>query len=830
MTEDELISQMGLEVVGGPQTPNPEDAVISEMGLEVVNQPSQFGPRLGPQAPLNPESMLMGKGPLPEVDTTGVQMPPKKNLLEMSMMERIYDMFTGESKRTPQSMAAKDWKQMSAFKDTFSMPSFMSQVGTALAGGEEDVQIIASQAGLDYTNPDHVRQDAEGNYFFKDLETGEWHSRKPGFGWDDAAGLSTMLGGSIYSLFGKGAAKEGIKRGVIKQLATAGAKEAGIQTGIEAIQLGAGAELDFSDLEDIAMATGAGVGGEALQKIGSGIASLFKNKVVAEGTKEAVEGITDETAKEFAKTVKQAAGGSEKATRKLIAEYDPNLTKMQVFKDLGIDVPPDLYSDSELVKDVAGLSRSLVKSPQAGAWKTTVKDASKRMDDLLEELGGKYSYVEEVDELGKKVMRRGKPAISDLSDDLGMKIEKLKDDFESTGRKLYNEVDQAVSRTSEPITDNLEKYIADRIAMVGEEGLKPKEKEVIKLIQGVKDGTVPFGRLLEEKSEMGAVLRKEMDKSPWNDLRKERLTQLHDAMKADRALTVEIGGGPEALEKLRTADYSWARKGKLEKQMVKYFSKELDGSLSSVFSKMISEAGKVKAADVTKLRRTLKSIPEELAYLKKDIVLTGLADAAISANENSLVKGKFGFNEFYNMWDSIRSSGSAMNAISDAIGPEAVDTLNKIGKASEWMTDARNRVINTGKANQALVGALKADNLMGAVLKKGAKIGSFGLAGGPVAGQAADSMAGAAVEFVNKSDRDTMMAVGELFNDPKFQQTIESAITGAIDNEKTALRLAYNRKVRNFMDAVGEPSDPANVKKWVLGALRAERTMEPQGE
>lgn len=153
---------------------------------------------------------------------------------------------TGSERATATTEALPDWTQMPEFNNLLSSGTWKTAFGTAFGGGPQEIAQIV-QSNFPETK---VFQDEKGNYILQSPSTGQRYAIKPGFQVSDIPrALNIIL---------TGAGTQGGVRGAM----AVGAREAGLQTGIEALQAGTGGTFNP---EDIAMA---GVGGGVIQKAG----------------------------------------------------------------------------------------------------------------------------------------------------------------------------------------------------------------------------------------------------------------------------------------------------------------------------------------------------------------------------------------------------------------------------------------------------------------------------------------------------------------------------------------------------------------------------------
>jgi len=163
-----------------------------------------------------------------------------------SFYEGLVQSVTGEDKSTTATETLPDWVEMPELQKLFSIPSMKVGLSTALGGGPQEIaQIVQSNF------PDtKVFQDEKGNYILQSPSTGQRYAIKPGFQLSDVPrALSILLSGGIG---GGGAGATALRTGL---------REAGMQTGIEALQSAAGGTFNPADI----IAAGAmGGGGQKL--------------------------------------------------------------------------------------------------------------------------------------------------------------------------------------------------------------------------------------------------------------------------------------------------------------------------------------------------------------------------------------------------------------------------------------------------------------------------------------------------------------------------------------------------------------------------------------
>ena len=109
----------------------------------------------------------------------------------------------------------------------------------------------------------------------------------------------------------------------------------------------------------------------------------------------------------------------------------------------------------------------------------------------------------------------------------------------------------------------------------------------------------------------------------------------------------------------------------------------------------------------------LQSKQRSIEDLRKTATASAIAAATRSARAT---EPGFGLSEFSKVFGGILTNKPVAKIVENAIGPEAMGMLRDLQTVSKRIAIADSNVLRTGKANQALVGALTADGLVAKVL------------------------------------------------------------------------------------------------------------------
>lgn len=237
--------------------------------------------------------------------------------------------------------------------------------------------------------------------------------------------------------------------------------------------------------------------------------------------------------------------------------------------------------------------------------------------------------------------------------------------------------------------------------------------------------------------------------------------------------------------------------------------------------------------DTGAFTRLMESVPDDL---KKEVTATALASVARSGS--GATKGNFGFSEFAKVYQGLRANPEIYKQIARNLGPDSDAMLRDLYEVSKRVSDARALVLTTGKANQALLDGLTAQNLVekalssvlgrSAVAAGGAATG--GLLGGGVFGATAGAgMSNAIVESLTRGEKAKLEAVGKMFRSREFQDLIiEAGTTNAI-TPAMAKKLARSSAFQAFAKAVKLPGATDQLDTWILSAVQA-KAAEDIGE
>lgn len=506
---------------------------------------------------------------------------------------------------------------------------------------------------------------------------------------------------------------------------------------------------------------------------------------------------------------RRAAGigpGSAAAKAELIDLAQINPQAKASAERLGLDLPFDVFSDNPQVRSAVGLTRALVAGEAEAAWEATVRQVIQRADEISQQFDAAFVA--------------GRPATGVASqrilDDLKRTQKQLADD----AQKIYERVDEAISKSATVELTNLRKTLDDVVAEVGEEGLSGPEKKLLKLIE---DGGVTYGRLLREKNLIGkaqAGLQSEYGNMASGDLKR-----LYGALAQDQLDNVAAIGGEELRRELRAANLLTAKRKALENRIVAAFGKEIDGSVATLMQSAITSAARGNAAQFNKL---MKVVPPEL---QKETIATALASVTAGKAAGRAVgevEAVFSPTEFTKVYRGLRANPPVYSAIVKVMGKEWDKTARDLYEISRRVSDAQARIPVTGKANQIL-GEMAVESLMSKVMSAGIvqRLATGVASTLPGGGLIAPDI----VQFMSNAKGAGVQKAAKLFASPEFQKlAMETATRGGQPTQQTLRQAASSRSFAEFAKAAKLPMSQEARIQWLQSAIQVQRQSQQENQ
>jgi len=442
--------------------------------------------------------------------------------------------------------------------------------------------------------------------------------------------------------------------------------------------------------------------------------------------------------------------GSQAAIEKLAREAKTNPEAAAAAERLGIDLPPDVLSDNPLLKNAAAMTRDIKASEAARQFEAVVINASNAADEAMAAINGS-------------------PDLASVSERVLSSLTATQTALKNGARSLYDDVDAQVPKSALASPNNTVKLLNNLSEELGGlDNLSSNEKLLFDKLTNP-DTPLTYAALVRLKQDIGRGL--ERGQGPYGDVNQGALKRIYGALAEDQLLTVGQIGGPDLRSKLRLANQTTAKQKAFEQRIVSAFGKDLDGSIASKLRQSITAGTR---GDISGLNRILKTIPQEL---QREAIATAINSLSLPGGATDL---PFGFAEFAKTIKGLKKNKPVYNKVISVLGPDSNQFLNDLLTISQRITEARGRVSQTGKANQALIAeGLTAENIfkrvfdtsIGRRVVRGAAAGGGVVSGGPAGGMAADAITDVLMS-AGKTDR--VSAAGNLLNSASFKSLVDA--------------------------------------------------------
>lgn len=506
---------------------------------------------------------------------------------------------------------------------------------------------------------------------------------------------------------------------------------------------------------------------------------------------------------EIATLAKKATGwgpGARSARQTLATKFAANPEAAQAAQRLGIELPADVLSDNAQGKALVGLTRSQVGSEAETAWKADATRIAQYADQAMADLGGS-------------------PDLAQLSDDVLNRLNGTADALQNKAAALRSEVDAAIDPAARIDTPTLQETLSKTINDYGgldeaRAAMTPVEKDLLKMLGEGENAVRPtYARLNRLRADIGEALNK--NRGPWADVNRQQLGQYYHALERDQMGAVAALGGEEIAAKQAAANELFTKMYGQRAEMQDLFGKNLEKSLAPMLNRAVTTGAKGDASALTKL---LDRLPE-------DVRGGAVVSAIMKQSQTSAAHGGFSFANYTKLYRGLRENSPVFAKVATSIGPKGTAILNDLYAISMRMADAETLVLKTGKANQGIEAAMRAEGVVSSVLTSAvdrAATGAGAVAGGAVGGPAGSAMgatlATSARNAISGGGASRLDKVHGLLSSPQFRDAISKIGAGA--NPDEALQGLWNTTAFHRLGRSLGLLTPASRRSWLarLGA------------
>lgn len=764
---------------------------------------------------------MMGDAPLPSemVEATPVEQPPVQPVEQAPLAQQqeggilstlknlpaaIVETVTGAERATEATRTLPEWTTMPEL-NSFSFQSALTGLGTLLSTTDQAVEIIKSNYPAT-----EVMQDEKGNFILRSSIDGKDYAIPPGFSMGDIP--RGVAAARLFTPYGAGSVGAYLGLQAPKTILGAGLRGTGIQTGIEAAKVGAGAEFKPEQIaKDIAITGGL----EAVVPAASRVVKALKGTPTPPPPRiePTMDGVTPPVSAptmpmaDLVETTRVAAGETRipgaqtRAMQVLASETAADPKTLEAAKRLGIDqfLQPDHITTNQVYRELAQAVKSVPGSQARATELEGFKVIGERADKLLADIGG----TKDMSTLSATVQKRMQ---SDV-DDLATKTEYL----------FTNTINKAIPVRAEVNPQSILNYLITRGEDLGGlQNLSAMEKDVFKRlspkkqkIDGVDVEVLPtYAQLDQVRKDIGSAYKQA---GPFKDSDRASLDALYGPLAQDQKAVAQSFGVGEAFEAAQKAVK--VRKS-IEKDMTSLFGKQLHLSMVD------NVTGSMKAlpkGDEKKLIALLKAVPPDM---RQEVVASGLN----TAFGRAALDKKLGFNEFATFYQGLLENKQAYAAVMSNLPTGARKQLSDLYRVSRGIALSSRERIVTGRiqaAQQALFD--NADNFVGKIIeagKKGAIVSTVEMAGRSV-GLPGVGVAAAVASAVTKNKTPMQKAADDLLSSREFLQAARDVAQG--NNQKAAEQVAKSKAFTKLAKQLGMPQQMDYRIQWLLNTMQASR-------
>lgn len=494
--------------------------------------------------------------------------------------------------------------------------------------------------------------------------------------------------------------------------------------------------------------------------------------------------------------------GRSAARRELAKMAKVNPAAQEAADRLGITLPPDVLSDDAQLLSLTGLARSQVGSEAEAAWQRTARDAIQRSDTVMDELGATTDLAQ-------------------LSSDVSTRLSASMDDLQKQASALRDEVSASFKPSDMMDATNTKAALANIVEELGgpekaKAAMSAQEKKLLGMLMG-KDGMQSYALIDRVRRDMGKALYEKA--GPFVDADSRTLMQLERALAEDQLAFIEQVGGKELADKQRAANSLFGEMYAKRDELQNLFGKDLSASVVPLIRRAITSGAK---GDIQALNKVVSNVPEDM---RGKVLMSGL----LAESTGRGAYGGFSFANFAKTYRGLRANGPVYKEFVKYIGQQGDQTLIDLYAISRRMVEAENKVLKTGKANQAAIGQLNAESLLGKVAASAggravANVGTGAVAGPVMAGGMA--LAGELASRAGGATRTDKLH--KLLVSDEFRSTMEKLAAGG-STESAANRLAGSKAFVDFAKRLPIPQNFKSRAEWIKTAFaQAGGNMAPE--
>lgn len=506
---------------------------------------------------------------------------------------------------------------------------------------------------------------------------------------------------------------------------------------------------------------------------------------------------------EMVALARRAAGrgpGSSAARAELRAAVEADPALIQQAETLGLELPSDVFSANEQLKNLIGLARSQPGSAAEAGWQQTVANSAQQVEQSLTEMGASRD-------------------LAGLSDEVFTRLNNNMESLQRQGDELREAVNANLNMQSRVEATNLQDALAQTINDLGgiEEAMQAMTSQERRLLQALGVGETPkqptYAYLDRLRREIGDALNK--GTGPWADTERVTLQRYYNALAEDRIAHVARELGQDAADDLAASNQIFQAMYAARDEMTNLFGRDLDKGIGAQIRSVIAQGA---GGDTTNLRRLMAVIPEDM---RADVAFSGILANARSRG----AEGAFSFANFRNTYRAIRENASVYRELARNMSESQRNFLDNLYGVSQGIADAQRRIISTGRARGGPAEEINAQSLTQKIVEQATRRGvgaGTGMLGGTLLGDVTMGIpAAVALEaglaYLGRGGASNLDRVSEVIGSAAYRDLVNEAGRGG-NMTRAINRLANSRPFGLFARGLGLNTQDAR-RAWIRSAL-----------
>ena len=422
--------------------------------------------------------------------------------------------------------------------------------------------------------------------------------------------------------------------------------------------------------------------------------------------------------------------------------------RLESAERLGLEgsAPIAVLTEDQATQELAGALSAVQGSRASSALDSFTEEFGRKADEYVQSLGGSIDRGAVTDDL-----------LSGMQSDIS-RIKALEN-------KLYKPIDDAIGRdTQVPLfAGSLRNKLAAKARnSKGIKRLPRHEREILEMIDSPEGFS--YQNLIDKMNDVGSAAYRQT--KAYDDIDTASLKNMYNDLKKVRQNVADTYG---VGEKMKRAKSLGASRFGLQESAEALFGKNLD---KSIFPRVDRAVKGLEKGSVREFRATMESIPEKH---RKAVAATMLNTAMTGGRNQALGVNSGQFSKWYS---NLKRSDSAMGALNQYVGPEAMKRLDDFGELAKGVSGVTKGRVRTGVTSEALKSMDNVDGMIGKLYGAAQRVQGI-----PIVGRGAAAV-GNTAKMLTMEKIPAVEAADSLMSSTRFRKAAIEAARSGTDSRK----------------------------------------------